>query len=97
MGTTPPIKISEDLPNPDGRYWLARFLEAQGKAQFQMLWLTFAIGQVGMGGQFAPADVTAELVEQMRTDVADLEEACEALVDVSRSILANAERNLGEG
>lgn len=85
-----------ELPNPDGREWLGRFLEAQGKAQFQMLWMTFAIGQVGAAAQFGPREVTEEMVEQMDLDIQDLRAACHEMVDVAHSILINAHLNLAK-
>ena len=83
--------MSEELT---GREWMERFSTAQGQVQFNLQWLVFRMGQLGV--MLEHDKPTAKLLaEEMGGDVQDVLDAAHQFAAIAGDMLTNARRNAG--
>lgn len=85
----PPI----DTTQGTGYEWLGRFMEAQASVIANSLFFTFKLGQIGVAQKHDP-QLARAMLDDLKTDRADLVHAAEQLGKVMDGLLANIERNL---
>jgi hypothetical protein len=85
-----------DTTEASGYEWLGRFMEAQASFAGNSLFATFKLGQLGIAGKFNPVLARA-MLDDLRTDRADLEFSSKQLLAVMDGLIENIERNLDEG
>jgi hypothetical protein len=72
---------------------LHRFMTAQAKVAGTSMFLTFTLGQLGALNR-VDRDRAREVLELFKSDVADLEQACDDLRDVLGGLVGNMEASL---
>jgi len=75
--------------------WFGVLFKAFGGVQFEVDTLAFMLGQTAAVVEWN-ADACLAMIEDRRTDLADLRAATAKLDEVARHILANIERNAKE-
>lgn len=90
-GRTPFPEI--DTTDGTGYEWLGRFMEAQASVAANALFFTFKLGQAGVAHKHDP-ELARAMLDDLRTDRADLDFASKQLLKVIDGLIANIERNL---
>lgn len=83
-----------DTTDGTGYEWLGRFMEAQASVMANSLFAAFKLGQLGAAGKFADRQTAVAMLDDLRTDRADLAFATGELLKVLDALIVNIETNL---
>lgn len=83
---------SETTGGFSGQEWLRHFMEARGRMDAEVTWMTFVIGQAGAVMALGDQADAEKMLEALKSNRDDLKVATEKLNSVVADMVANAER-----
>jgi hypothetical protein len=89
-----PVTFEGNSPS-SAEEWFQAIMRAHAGVSGELAWGQFFLGQLGALSQTGSPDVE-RLIEQIETDLTDLDKAVELYQRTARDVLANVRRNLGK-